>query len=255
MPDPASLPGALRRAAAGAFFVPAGFFLVLRKPRLWPYAVLPALMTMAAMTGGFVLGLFAIPGIEAVFAPRLEHAQAWFRVSALVAIWITCLGSGLLLGLALALLLTAPILERFSRRVERIVRGRASDHDQGLGWEIGQSVRSAAYFLAAAPGVFLVGLIPLVGPLLGALWGAHALSFQQTEAPLTRRGLSFDARRQWHRRWRPESLGFGLAGLVTLVVPVVNLLLTPALTAGATLFVLELESPDPAVAETPKQVT
>jgi uncharacterized protein involved in cysteine biosynthesis len=251
MPDIAKLPGALRRAAAGAFFVPAGLFLVLRKPRLWPYTVLPASMTAAAMVGGFVLGLFAIPGIESVFAHRLEHAQPWFRVGALVAIWITCLGSGLLLGLALALLLTAPILERFSRRVERIVRGNAADQNKGLGWEVGQSVRGAAYFLAAAPGVFLVGLIPLVGPVLGAIWGAHALSFQQTDAPLTRRGLSFDARRHWHRRWRPESLGFGLAGLVTLLVPLANLLLTPALTAGATLFVLELDSSDSATPEAP----
>lgn len=251
MPEGASLPGALRRAAAGAFFVPAGFFLVLRKPRLWPYAVLPAFVAVAFMTAGFVLGLFAIPGIEALFAPRFERVPLLLRVPALVAIWITCLGSGLLLGLALALLVTAPILERFSRRVERVVRGRAGDHDQGLGWEVGQSVRSAAYFLAAAPGVFLVGLVPLVGPVLAALWGAHALAFQQTEAPLTRRGLSFDSRREWHRRWRPESLGFGLAGLVTLLVPLANLLLAPALTAGATLLVLELESPDPGATEPP----
>jgi CysZ protein len=252
MPEANSLPGALRRAAAGAFFVPAGLFLVLRRPRLWPYALLPASLAVAFMAAGLVLGLFAIPGIEALFAQRLGSARTWFRVGALVAIWITCVGSGLLLGLALALLVTAPILERFSRRVELLVRGRAGDRSQGLGWEVAQSIRSAAYFLAAAPGVFLVGLVPLVGPFLGALWGAHALAFQQTEAPLTRRGLSFEARRQWHRRMRPESLGFGLAGLVTLVVPLVNLLLTPALTAGATLLVLELDSPEPLADESTK---
>ena len=245
MPEMTALPGTIRRVAAGAFYVPAGFFLVLRRPRLWPYALLPAFLSVALMAGGFVLGLFALPGLEALFAPRLEAAQTWFRVSALVAVWLTCLGSGLLLGLALALLLTAPVLERFSRRVERVMRGNAGDRSKGLGWEIGQSLRGAAYFLAAAPGVFLLGLIPVVGPLLGALWGGHALSFQQTEAPLSRRGLSFNARREWHRRWRPESLGFGLAGLVTLLVPVANLLLTPALTAGATLLVLELDPASP----------
>jgi len=245
MPESVKLPGVLRRAAAGAFFVPAGFALVLRRPRLWPYALLPSLLAVAFMAAGFVLGLFAIPGLEALIAPRLEQVPTWLRVSAVVAAWIACLGSGLLLGLALALLLTAPILERFSRRVEALVGGRTGDHDRGLGWEVGQSVRGAAYFLAAAPGVFLLALIPFVGPVLGAVWGAHALSFQQTEAPLSRRGLSFTARRQWHRRWRPESLGFGLAGLVTLLVPLANLFLTPALTAGAALFVLELEPREP----------
>jgi CysZ protein len=251
MSEAQARPGALRRAAAGAFFVPAGLFLILRRPRLWPYALLPSLLSVALMAGGFVLGLFAIPGLEALFAPRLEAAQTWFRVAALVAIWITCLGSGLLLGLALALLIAAPVLERFSRRVERQVRGQAGDRAKGLGWEVGQSIRGAAYFLAAAPGVFLLGLIPVLGPVLGAVWGAHALSFQQTEAPLSRRGLSFNARRAWHQRWRPESLGFGLAGLVTLLVPVANLLLTPALTAGATLLVLELDPAEPPTSEGP----
>ena len=248
MPESASLPGALRRAAAGAFYVPAGFFLVLRRPRLWPHALLPSLLAVALMGAGLVLGLFAIPGLEGVFSPRLEHVSAWLRLAALVALWITCLGSGLLLGLALALLLTAPILERFSHRVERLLRGRAADPGGSLGWEVRQSVRGAAYFLAAAPAAFVLGLLPVAGPVLGAVWGAHALSFQQTEAPLSRRGLSFSARRTWHRRWRPESLGFGLAGLLTLVVPVANLILTPALAAGATLLVLELEpeATDPA---------
>ena len=142
MPDGTSLPGALRRAAAGAFFVPAGLFLVLRKPRLWPFAVLPACLTAGSMAAGFVLGLFAIPGIEAVFARHLESAAPWLRASALVAIWITCVGSGLLLGLAVAILLTAPILERFSRRVERLLVEAPRDQARSLGWEIGQSVRT-----------------------------------------------------------------------------------------------------------------
>ena len=38
-----------------------------------------------------------------------------------------------------------------------------------------------------------------------------------------------------------SSLGFGLAGMVTLVVPFANFLLAPALAVGGTLLVLELE--------------
>jgi uncharacterized protein involved in cysteine biosynthesis len=53
--------------------------------------------------------------------------------------------------------------------------------------------------------------------------------------------MGFGARRAWHRKWRPESLGFGLVGLVTLIVPFANLLLAPALAVGGTLLVLELE--------------
>jgi len=55
---------------------------------------------------------------------------------------------------------------------------------------------------------------------------------------------------QWHRRYRAESIGFGLAGLVTLFVPVLNLLIGPVLATGGTLLVIEFEegvpAPDPA---------
>jgi uncharacterized protein involved in cysteine biosynthesis len=87
----------------------------------------------------------------------------------------------------------------------------------------------------------------------GTLWGAHALAFQQTDAPLARRGRDFRARREWHRRYRAESIGFGLAGLVTLLVPILIPFIGPVLTAGGTLLVIEFEeglpAPDPAHTE------
>ena len=39
-------------------------------------------------------------------------------------------------------------------------------------------------------------------------------------------------------------MGFGLAGMVVLLVPFANLLLGPALVAGGTLLVLDLEDVD-----------
>jgi CysZ protein len=89
--------------------------------------------------------------------------------------------------------------------------------------------------------VLLLGLVPVVGPFLSLLWGARAVAFQMTDPALTRRGLSFAEKRRWHRGWRAESLGFGLAGMVGLLVPLANLLLGPALVAGGTLLVLSLE--------------
>jgi uncharacterized protein involved in cysteine biosynthesis len=147
----------------------------------------------------------------------------------------------MVLGLGIALVLASPVLDQLSRRVEAQVRGRALEHARGLRFEMVQALRGSFYFLAAAPGVFLLGLIPLVGPVLAVLWGARALAFQLTDPPLTRRGLTFRQKRQWHGRWLAESEGFGLAGMVTLIVPLANLLLGPALAVGGTLLVLNLE--------------
>ena len=235
-------PGSIaRRAAGGAFHVIAGFAFLLRRPRLWPLAILPALTAAVCITAGVFAGLFAIPWLEQSLLPGGGKVTGLGSLVLTLAIWVGAVVAGAVTGLAVALLLAAPILELLSRKVEAYVRVDVLEPEGGWKWELAQSFKGALYFVGAAPGVLLLSLIPVIGPPLGMLWGAHALALQQTDVPLARRGLAFGARRAWHRKWRAESLGFGLLGLVTLVVPLANLLLAPALAVGGTLLVLELE--------------
>ena len=244
-PESTRRPGFVRRAAAGAWHVPAGFAIILRSPRLWPLAALPVALAVLLIFLGAVLGVFLIPQVEAEFAPTPGTRPVWFELPTSLLLWTAVLGTGVFLGLGVALLLAAPILEQLSRQVEARVRGTVVDSGRGLVWEIVQSLRGGLYFLIAAPGVFLLGLIPIVGPFLSALWGGRAVAYQMTDPALTRRGLGFKSRWRWHREWLPESQGFGLAGMVGLLVPFANLLLGPALVAGGTLLVLALEPVSP----------
>lgn len=241
-------PGLLRRAAAGAWHVPAGFAFLFRNPPLLSLALVPALLAVVFLVGGLVLGIVLGPLVDARFAPSPGRMSPGLALLASLLLWAGTIGASVALGFAVALLLAAPVLDLLSRRVEARVRGRADEEDKGLRFAVSQSLRGALYFLLAAPGVFLLGFIPIVGPILAALWGARALAFQFTDPTLGRRGLAFGEKRAWHRQWLPESEGFGLAGMVTLVIPLANLLVGPALAAGGTLLVLELE--DLARAET-----
>lgn len=243
-------PGLARRLAAGAWHIPGGLLFLARRPRLWLLALVPLVLTAAGLVGGLILGLYAIRAVESAFGRLIAALPEIPSVLVTVALWAGTLAAGALLGLAGALFLSAPAIERLSWRVEHLVGGVAPAAGRGLRWELSQALRGSLYFLAAAPAVFALGLLPLVGPVAGALWGAHALAHQLTDAPLTRRGLDFRARRAWHRAWRPESLGFGLGGLVTLLVPGANLLLGPALAIGGTLLVIELQSHARAADET-----
>ena len=239
---PARLPRSqARRAAAGAWHVVAGFAFLLRRPRLWPLAALPTLLAVVCLLAGFFVGMFTIPWLEQSLLPQRGKVTAGVGIVLYLALLVGTLAAGVIAGLSVAMLLAAPVLERLSRRVEAYVRVDVIEPEGGWKWEVLQSFKGALYFLGAAPGVLLLSLIPLVGPPLALLWGAHALALQQTDVPLARRGLGFGARRAWHRKWRAESLGFGLAGLVTLLVPLANFLLAPALAVGGTLLVLELE--------------
>jgi CysZ protein len=234
-------PGLARRAAAGAWHVAAGFTFLVRHPGLWPLAALPTFVAVGLILAGAVLGVYLLPNAEAALLPRPGMLPEWLELPISMLLWLATVGGAMFLGLGVALLLAAPLLDRLSRQVELRERGNAGDPGSGLRWEIAQSLRGALYFLAAAPGVFLLGLIPLVGPPLSLLWAARAVAFQMTDPALTRRGLTFAAKRRWHREWLLESEGFGLAGMVGLLVPLANLLLAPALVAGGTLLVLDLE--------------
>jgi uncharacterized protein involved in cysteine biosynthesis len=241
---PAERPGRIRRAAAGAWHVPAGMFFLVRHVRLWPMAALPAALCAVFFVAGLFLGYFSLRVIEEALAPHPGRMPGWLVFCITLALWLGTLAAAAVAGLALALLLSAPVLDALSRRVERLVRGSVPERSRGLRWEIVQSLKGALFLVAAAPLVFVLGLVPVAGPLLGLVWGAYALAYQETDSPLTRRGLDFARRRHWHRAWRWESLGFGLAGLAVLVVPFANLLLAPALTVGGTRLVLEIEDLD-----------
>lgn len=221
--------------------MPAGFAFLLRQPRLWALAALPASLAVLLMAAGAILGVYLVPGVSALFAPTPGRTPVWIELPVSLLLWTATIGGGIFLGLGVALLLAAPLLDLLSRRVEARATGRIEDSSRGLRWEILQALRGGIYFLAAAPGVFLLGFIPVLGPVLSLLWGARAVAFQMTDPVLTRRGMDFRGKWRWHRAWLWESEGFGLAGMIGLLVPFANLVLGPALVAGGTLLVLDLE--------------
>jgi uncharacterized protein involved in cysteine biosynthesis len=245
-----TLPGTLRRAAAGAWHVPGGVLFLVRRPRLLPLAALPAFLAVACVLGSLGVLLYLGPNIETAFTPAPDRVPTPIAALLAVSVWIATLITALALGLAAALLLAAPVLDLLSKETEREAAGAPAETGRGLTWEVKESLRAALYFLAAAPVVFVVGLVPVVGPALAALWAARALSFQLTEPSLVRRGLGFAERRAWHRAWRPESMGFGLLALAVLIVPCASFALVPALVVGATRLVLEL-SGGPAASSVP----
>jgi CysZ protein len=232
------------RAAAGAWHVPAGFGFLVRRPGLWPFAVLPVVLAIVLVFAGLVLAVFVGARVEARLAPAPGDVPVWVELPVSLLLWTAILGSGVFLGLGVALALASPALDLLSAQVEARVRDRAGGGGRGTAWDALQALRGSLYFLAAAPGVFLLGLVPVVGPFLSLAWGGWALAFQMTDPALSRRGMSFADKRRWHRSWRAESLGFGLAGMVGLLVPFANLILGPALVTGGTLLVLDLEDVD-----------
>jgi CysZ protein len=204
--------------------------------------VLPAVLALLFLAGGLLTGLALGPLAAERLGPDPARVSVGGLAIATFLLRLATVAAGMTLGFGLALALTAPVIEQISRRVEAKAAGQILDRGLGVRSELREAARAAAYFLAMAALAFAIGLVPFAGPVLAALWAAYALSFQLTDPPLARRGLSFREKRAWHRTHRAESEGFGLAGLVLLLVPFANLLLGPAMAAGGALLVLRVES-------------
>jgi uncharacterized protein involved in cysteine biosynthesis len=147
------------------------------------------------------------------------------------------IGLGLILGAGVALLVSSPLLELLSERVEHAQTGSLGGERKKA---MLQTLLSSTYLLVLVPVAWVLSLVPLLGPVLGLLVAAHALASQETSGALARRGLDFRAQRHWHREWWAEGLGFGLASLAFLAIPIVDILLIPAIVVGGTRLVAEL---------------
>ena len=228
------------RFLAGVSYIPHGAWFLLRNPRLWPVAVSPLLVAALFLVIGIFSGAFWAGRVEqSLFGESLRSAPAWFSFVMVTGLWAGCLAAGAIVALALAFALLGPLFEKLSQRVEEIsgikVRGT-----KGLKWEIVQSMKTAAYFILSAPVAILLGLIPFLGPLLALAFTGHRVAFESTDAVLLRRGLDFAARQEFHRRFRPETLGFGVASV--LLFPIMTVLAVPVFVVAATRLVNDLET-------------
>jgi hypothetical protein len=234
-------PTGAERLAAGAWHVPAGMAFLLRNSTLWSLAVGPTLIALFLVNAGAVGGVFLAPVVENRLAPSPVHTSAALGLALTLSLWTGIVSAAMSVGLALSLLLTAPLLERLSRKVEAQLGGRGAGRVPSAQWEFGAALRAGLFFLAASLVSLALALVPVVGPLLCLGIAAPLLAYQAVDPTLSRRGLAFPEKRHFLEQWRHEALGFGFAALLTLLIPAVSALLPPALAVGAARLVLDLE--------------
>jgi uncharacterized protein involved in cysteine biosynthesis len=183
---------------------------------------------------------------QSLFGEGLRTIPVWFAFVVLTGLWVGSLAAGAMVALALAFSLLGPLFEKLSQKVEEL-SGLTARGSKGLRWEIVQSLKTAAYFAVGAPVAMGLGLVPFLGPLLALAFAGHRVAFQNTDAVLLRRGMDFLERQAFHHRFRPETLGFGVAAV--LLFPLMNILAVPVFVVAATRLVNDLE----AVRDTPSE--
>lgn len=222
---------------------------IARNPRLWPHAMVPALLALVLITAFAGLGWWAAWRLSAPL--RGDASPLWQMVGLLEAVALggVSVGVGALLGLSLAQPASGWALDHLSRTLDRSLGGAVRPDGGWLetAWRgLRVTLAGLAVSLPVLGGLLLVGMIfppaMVVTVPLKFVVGALVVAWDLLDYPFGLRGMRVRERLQFIRGNFRSVLGFGACASLVLLVPGVGLLLLlPLGVAGATHLVAEVD--------------
>ena len=232
-------------ALSGPQYLGEGLKLVL-SPGLRLFVLLPLAINTLLFIGLIMLALRQFGGWVDGMMPSLPNWLSFleyvlwplFVLLVLVVMFFTFT--------LLANIIAAPFNGFLAEKVEVVVRGR--DDFPPFSWAelmammprtIGREMRKLAYFLPRAIPLLILTFVPVLNLVAAPLWilfGVWMMAVQYIDYPCDNNKVSWDDMLGWLREKRWQSLGFGGATYLALMIPFVNILVMPAAVAGATLF-------------------
>ncbi|GAA1521319.1 EI24 domain-containing protein [Nocardioides humi] len=226
----------------GAGFLLRGLRLWRERPRLMLLGILPAALVAILVLALLVTLVFVVDDLVGWATPFADDWDEAVRGLFRAALYLLVLaGAGMLAiitftGLTLAV--GDPFYERIWKEVELSLGGDVPD--SGVGWLRGavDGLVLVVFGVLTAVGVFVIGLLPVIGSVVGAVLGlavsGRLLAGELVSRPLEARGMDRAARAALMRRHRGAMLGFGVCVQACFLVPFGGILVMPAAVAGAT---------------------
>ncbi|WP_426320289.1 EI24 domain-containing protein [Microbacterium sp. E-13] len=241
----------MREFGRGMAHLGQGFAYWRRRPGLMALGLVPAaIVGLLFLSGLIALGTF-LPAITEAMTPFADTWPGVWAAVFRVAVGTALLGSALVLVAvsftALTLVIGEPFYDRIWKAVEADLGGRRDDAGYGF-W---RSVTDGASLIARGAGIALlaalIGLVPVVGSALSAVFGVAFTGWlvaeELTSRALTARGLAHGERRRLMRRHPGRVLGFGVATQLCFLVPLGAVVAMPAAVAGSTRLARSLLDP------------
>lgn len=232
-------------ALTGPQYLSEGLKLVLR-PGLRLFVLLPLTINLILFTGLIVLAVQQFSGWVDSLLPSLPEWLSFLQYILWPLFVLLVLVIMFFTFNLLATFIAAPFNGFLAEKVEVVARGR--DDFPPFRWAeliamvprtIGREMRKLGYFLPRAIGLLILSFIPGVNLIAAPLWilfGVWMMAVQYIDYPADNHKLGWNEMLAWLREKRWQSLGFGGAVYLVLLIPFVNILMMPAAVAGATLF-------------------
>ena len=216
-------------------------------PRIMWLGVIPAFIVFVAYLAGIVVLVLNIEAIAEFTTPFAAGLNDALRQLVRALVGLALLAVGLLLVVftftAVTLAVGDPFYERIWGRTESLLGEAPAELAFPLRTKILRAVvdtvRLLLLTIVVGLGVFLIGLIPFIGTVagavLGAFFGGWFLTLELTGFAFEARGLRLRDRRRVLGARRARTLGFGVATYLCFLVPVASVIVMPAAVAGATM--------------------
>lgn len=232
----------------GPAYLVRGLGMWRRRPGLMLLGMLPALLVLAAVLAALVGLLLHVGDLLAWATPFAddwaETLRGLLRVGLAVLVVLGFVVVSSLTFTAVTLTVGDPFYERIWVETERMLGGEVPDQGPGF-WRSakdGAALAGAGVLLGA--GVFVLGLLPVVGTVVGLVLGVtvsgRLLAAELVSRALEARGMDRIARAEVLRRDRSAVLGFGVATQLCFLVPLGAVAVMPAAVVGATVLARDL---------------
>ena len=236
----------------GASYLLRGFGMWRRRPVLMLLGMVPALLVFLMLGAALLLLLLNLGDLASWLTPFADDwgdgLRGLLRVGLAVVLVAAALAASAMTFTGLTLIVGEPFYERIWRETELMLGGSAPDGDLGFGRAVKDGVVMILIGVATAAVMLVIGLLPVVGAVAGAVLGlavsGRVLAAELVSRPLEARGLDRVARTALMRPHRSRMLGFGLATQACFVVPLGAIVVMPAAVVGATMLGRDLLSAD-----------
>jgi len=226
---------------SGAGYLFQGLKLVLR-PGLRRYVVAPIIINTVLFSAVIYFGA------NWIFEYSQSLLPAWLDFLAFILVPVFLLLSAVVMFFSFTLvanLIASPFNGLLAEAVEYRLAGRElpalslTAVVREAGRTVVSELKKLGYILIRLIPLLLLFFIPVIGPLVWAGFSAWMLAISYVDYPLANHGLAFPEQRALlgGRRWL--GLGFGVAVMAAMAVPVINFIVMPCAVAGATALCLD----------------
>ena len=225
-----------------------GFGFWPRRPRQMALGLVPAGIVGVVLLGALItLGAF-LPAIVEGVTPFADAWPEFWATAVRIAVGAAVFGGAIVLAAvsftALTLTVGEPFYDRIWRAVETELGGTPPETSYGFWRSVRDGIGLLLRGVLAALIAGLVGFVPAVGGVLGAVTAVflsgRLLADELTSRALSARGIPASRRRALSRSHRARVLGFGVATQLCFMVPFGAVITMPAAVAASTLLARHL---------------